>query len=117
MLFREITASKIPRRRWYQSSDMDLFVWLGAGGKVERFELTYDNYREEKALVWDQGRFTHTRVDDGARPGRYPQTPIHVADGDCDSVRLETQFSERAGTMELHIAEFIQRKIQAYPTA
>ena len=85
-MLREITAVRqIPGeacRRWFQDDEMDLFVWLGERSEIVGFQLAYDKPHAEKAITWKAGTgFRHARVDDGARPGHYPGSPLLVAAG------------------------------------
>ena len=68
------------RRRWFASPTVDLFVWEGESG-VERFELSYDNPRNEHAWHWTrEAGLSHWRIDDGEGHPLANNTPIAVRD-------------------------------------
>ena len=54
-MFREVLKVKQnpsePRRRWFSSESMDLFVWLNDLDEVVRYQLTYNKPHYEKALT------------------------------------------------------------------
>ena len=105
------------RRRWFSSVDMDLTVWLDAGGVIEGFELCYDKGKAERALRWkrDSG-FLHERVDDGeGRPGRFKGTPILLPDGVFNAKKISRRFLENSPDIDRSLADFIYRKILEYP--
>lgn len=119
-MLREIKAIRqIPgeaRRRWFQDESMDLFVWLDPNGSIVGFQLTYDKPHAEKALTWRDGDgYVHTRVDDGARPGQYPGTPLLVPDGVCDAARMRQIFEERAVEMDPAVKAFVAGKLRELP--
>ena len=103
-------------RRWFQSEDLDLFVWGRARYQVLKFQLTYGKPRDEKSLTWsvEQG-FRHDGIDDGQRPGRHPASPLLVHQPEFDNKKLASAFLEQAPALDDPIREFIATKIQNYP--
>ena len=103
-----------PRRRWFNDEAMDLYVWLDDSNECVGFQLTYGKPRAEKAFTWKAGdRYSHLGVDDGARPGRHPGSPILVPDGVFDAAGVLPEFRERAGHMDAEVADFVAAKIEA----
>ena len=72
-----------PKRRWFNSPELDLIVWLDEDDAPVGFQLCYDKHHGERALTWRAGRgYDHAAVDDGEQtPAQHKSTPILVADG------------------------------------
>jgi hypothetical protein len=88
-------------RRWFTSDDLDLIVWLDAGGLCA-FELCYDKAGRQRVLRWSRdGGSVHHAVDNGEeRPGRHKSSPIHIADGVPDLPALRARFMAQAGALD-----------------
>ena len=87
------------RRRWWNSKDMDLYVWQDPHGKVQSFELCYGKPRDEHSLRWHvEHGFSHARIDDGEAHAFDHRTPIAVPDAhfalDLIVVRFEAAGAE-----------------------
>ena len=104
-MLREIPKVKqIPgdlMRRWFVDEDMDLFVWLDSEEVFSSFQLSYDKPSARKALTCkrDSG-FEHMRVDDGARRGHHPGSPLLVVDGNIDKSRVFSDFLGKAENID-----------------
>ena len=110
-MLREIpSVRQIPgeaHRRWFEDERMDLFLWV-EGEEVVGFQLSYDKPDRERTLTWRRaGGYRHTRTDEGLRPGRHPGTPLLVADGAFDAVRVVDEFRRRATGLDPMITDFI----------
>lgn len=106
-----------PRRRWFNSPDLDLIVWMDDGGEPTGFQLCYDKLRAERALTWHAGRgYDHSAVDDGEHtPAKYKSTPILVADGLFQSNRVHTLFLEASADVPEDIRRFVSDALHRYP--
>ncbi len=106
-----------PRRRWFTDDFFDLIVWSLPGDDIVGFQLTYDKFRQERALTWRQDEgFVHDGVDDGEdRPGKLKATPILVADGAFDATGIAERFSQESGDLPADLVAFILDKLRAYP--
>jgi len=119
-MLREIHAVKQHpgelRRRWFAAESMDLFVWYGDSGTIVGFQLSYDKPHAERAITWkrDSG-FTHTVVDDGARPGKYPETPLLVVDGVFAASRVLRVFQAQAMEIDDAIVHFVSARLIEFP--
>ena len=54
-MLREIAARQVPgdpKRRWFTSPRIDLFVWLDEHDSPSGFQLCYDKESREHALTW-----------------------------------------------------------------
>jgi hypothetical protein len=97
-----------PRRRWFSSTSLDLFLWYDDDNIVQ-FQICYDKGPEEKALTWHHEKgLMHHQVDDGEnRSFRMKGTPILVNTSDFDSAEIIAKFEQLAGDIEYHIVNFI----------
>ena len=121
-MLREITGVRQvagePLRRWFQDEAMDLFVWLGEANTVVGFQLAYDKSQEERALTWKlRTGYQHARVDDGTRPGRHPGSPLLIADGVFDVIRVSDEFQARAAEIDSAVHAFVSGKLADYERA
>lgn len=99
-----------PRRRWFTSSGMDLFVWVDDDGRPTGFQLCYDKGSREHALSWAEGKgFSNMAVDGGeSRPGRYKGSPILVTDGAVDTQGILEQFRREAAELPVEIVQMVE---------
>ena len=102
-----------PRRRWFTSSSMDLFVWVDDTGRPTGFQLCYDKKSREHALSWAEGKgFSNMAVDGGeSRPARYKGSPILVADGAIDTHRILAEFRHEADSLPGEIVRMVEAKV------
>lgn len=102
-----------PRRRWFTSSGMDLFVWVDDAGKPTGFQLCYGKSSREHALSWAEGKgFSNMAVDGGeSRPGRYKGSPILVTDGAVDTQRILEQFRREAALLPEEIVQMVEARV------
>ena len=104
-------------RRWFTSTTMDLVVWCDEADCPIGFQFCYDKGNVERALVWDaKSGFAHMTVDDGEASGGmyYKATPILVADGRFDAVRVSALFEADSVHMPIGLKKFIAEKINSY---
>ena len=102
------------RRRWFESDNFDLVVWLEPGDRIAGFQLCYDFGRGEHALTWRDGcGFAHAAVDSGEDSPLKNCTPILVADGQVPWPEVQRRFTERCGSLEPELRDFVQDKLQA----
>lgn len=105
-----------PKRRWFNSADMDLIVWQRGDGQPCGFQLCYDKGHAERALTWRDGiGFEHRAVDDGEASGggRMKASPILVPDGAFQEAQVLRLFLENAGKLPEAITAFVADKIKA----
>lgn len=116
-MFREVSQTSQkhdePIKRWFASLKMDLFVWINGNEEIVSYHLTYNKPHDEKALTWDkESGFSHLGVDDGARPGKYPCSPLLVADGVFNPSRIISMLSKDKGDVTPWIKDFIVSGIE-----
>ena len=76
--------------------------------EIVSYQITYDKPNAEKALAWSmENGFTHHGVDDGAHPGKYPGSPLLVADGVLNLPRLVYMLNKNFGDIAPEIKDFI----------
>jgi hypothetical protein len=104
-----------PKRRWFNSPDLDLIVWQREDGEPCGFQLCYDKGRGERALTWRDGvGFEHRAVDDGeSTAAKMKATPILVPDGAFPRERVLRLFAANAGQLPEAIAAYVAEKMKA----
>lgn len=98
-----------PRRRWFVSPQLDLYVWYGPQDDVIQFQICYNKGPDERALTWmrDEG-FSHHAVDDGeGRVLHMKSSPVLAASTEFDPAALRRQFTKAARKLEHDLYEFI----------
>jgi len=104
-----------PRKRWFTDSSMDLFVWFNDDGEIVSYHLTYNKPSDEKALTWSEEHgFSHFGVDDGARPGKHPASPLLVDDGVFKPTKIIAMLKESSDVLESSIVDFIISGIEEH---
>ena len=104
-----------PRKRWFTDSSMDLFVWFNDGDEIVSYHLTYNKPNDEKALTWSEEHgFSHFSVDDGARPGRHPASPLLVDDGVLKPIKIVAILNKNSDELEPSIVDFIVSGIEEH---
>jgi hypothetical protein len=100
-------------KRWFNSSNMDLFIWCNDDNHIIKYQLTYTLLHQKKALIWQTKEgFTYARVDDETRSGNHPTSPILITDNPCDTNILLTLFIEKSGNVENEVKTFIISSIK-----
>ena len=102
-----------PRRRWFSSTSLDLFLWHNEDGEIIQFQICYDKGPDERALTWHHERgLVHHTVDDGEnRSFRMKSTPIMVSNSDFDAEKIIAEFEQLAGNMEYKTVQFVLTRI------
>ncbi|MBI2993900.1 MAG: hypothetical protein HYY48_06965 [Gammaproteobacteria bacterium] len=98
-----------PRRRWFESPQLDLYVWYGGEDEVIQFQICYNKGPGEQALTWSRdGGLSHHAVDDGeGRVFHMKSTPVLSASTEFDSAELRALFEDVARKLEHDLYEFI----------
>lgn len=98
-----------PRRRWFVSAPLDLYVWYGPDDDIVQFQICYNKGPQEQALTWKrEGEFSHHSVDDGeGGVFRMKSSPVLAASTDFDAAKLRFLFAEVARKLEHDLYEFI----------
>lgn len=104
-----------PKKRWFTSSTMDVFVWFSDHDEIVSYQFTYNKPGDEKAIVWSKEKgFSHLGVDDGANPGKHPGSPLFVADGTLNPRKIITMLQKDEGELTPWIKDFIVSGIEEH---
>jgi hypothetical protein len=107
-----------PRRRWFHSESMDLYVWYDSGGAPLGFQLCYGKPEDEKALTWFRpDNFSHMKVDHGGAHPSSDQTPLLVLDGLLEPDSLGAAFAREGRGLPQDLATLVLAKLGEYPAA
>lgn len=102
-------------RRWFTSSDLDLILWLGPGGKPHGFQLCYGKQaRKERAVTWWPERgLTHSSVDEGRRePLTVKGTPTLAESEDYDAAGVLARFLATKGELSAEVVDFVAQRLK-----
>lgn len=123
-MLREISETRQirgePRRRWFNSESMDLYVWYDNEDVPLGFQLCYGKPNEERALTWFRpSSYSHMRVDTGSSssPGSGPGagTPLLVLDGLFDSRSVAAEFERFAAGLPQDVRDLVSARLDAFP--
>lgn len=104
-----------PKKRWFTSLSMDIFVWLNDDDEIISYQLAYNKPHDEKALLWSKEKgYSHLAVDDGSHPGKHPGSPLLVADGLVEPDQILSMLKEDKGELTPWIKNFIVSGIEEY---
>lgn len=106
-------------KRWFQSREMDLFIWFRQQVPV-RFLLCYNKLYDEHAISWEQDKgFHHYRVDNGESiTEHYKQSPLLLElESHFDTRKVAHDFLLHSDNIEASLADFIFARLLAYPVA
>ena len=98
-----------PRRRWFASPSLDLFLWYDDDDNIIQFQICYDKGPDEQALTWHHEKgLMHHKVDDGEnRSFRMKGTPIMISNSNFNTNEIIPKFEQLAGDLEYSIVNFI----------
>jgi hypothetical protein len=117
-MLREISTSRQnsgeAKRRWFTSSNIDLFIWVNDQDAPTAFQLCYDKQHREHALTWTEATgFSHMAVDGGeSRPARYKGAPILVADGKIDARQILDDFLREAKSLPAEFVQLVETRVR-----
>ncbi len=106
------------RRRWFNSTDMDLIVWYDEDDSIVGFELYYDKNIREHVFIWRADRgFAHLAVDDGEQKPvlAFKEAPILIPDGHIDPNHIRDLFEGSREDLPAEVAALVLRKLVQYP--
>jgi hypothetical protein len=103
------------RRRWFETENFELVVWLDGRDEVEGYQICYDLGRGEHALTWrPRLGFRHDEVDSGDEPrGGGKMTPILIPKGAVPWTELTRRFETVGGSLESGLRELVGRTLAA----
>ena len=106
-----------PHRRWFSSAQFDLIVRCAGESGFLGFELCYDKPFRERAIVYSaEEGFRHMAVDDGEqRPGKFKSSPVLVADGVFDVMRVYAAFVGVSAKLPAEVANYVRQALEQHP--
>lgn len=118
-MLREISETRQirgePRRRWFNSESMDLFIWYDPDGEPLGFQLCYGKPVNERALTWFRpASYSHMRVNaSGQEEGT--RTPILVADGLFERDPVRAEFTREARGLPTEVVTLVLERLGGFP--
>lgn len=109
---RDVKQERSGQRRWFESDEIDLVVWLDDAGSTIGFQLCFALPDGERALTWrrDSG-FAHGRIDSGDHSPLRNETPILVSGGAVPWAQVETLFHRHSATLEPTLRSLINDRL------
>lgn len=119
-MLREISETRQirgePRRRWFNSAAMDLYVWYDNEGVPLGFQLCYGKPDEERALTWFRpASYSHMRVDTGPSEGQGRGTPLLVLDGLFEPASVRAEFARLGADLPPDVRDLVIARLDAFP--
>jgi hypothetical protein len=106
-----------PRRRWFNSASMDLYVWYDGEDRPLGLQLCYGKPDRERALTWFRpASYSHMAVDPTGQHG-HSGTPILVADGLFDREDVNGAFAREGRELPADIRDLVVDTLGRYPGA
>lgn len=100
------------RRRWFQSPDLELFVWQDSDGNPVAMHLCYDRHQHERALVWDaRTGFAHHVVDTGETTPRRDRTPLLRPGGTMPYFEVYARFLAASAFLDQVVRSFVLARL------
>jgi hypothetical protein len=104
-----------PRRRWFTSTAMDLYIWYDDADAPLGFQLCYGKPDHERALTWFRpDAYSHMRVDPTGRSS-HSGTPILLADGLFERDTVREDFAREARELPAEVVDLVEERIAGYP--
>jgi hypothetical protein len=100
------------RRRWFESENLELVVWLDRHDRVTGFQLCYDAGHGDHALTWRDGTgFAHSAIDSGDDSPLVNRAPVLEPDDDVPWAEIAHLFDARSATLEPQLRQLIHDKL------
>ena len=104
-----------PKKRWFSSISMDLFIWFDTDDTIVSYQFTYNKNFKERALIWSQEKgLSHLGVDDGSRSGKHSGSPLLVQDGVANPNKIISLIQSNAGELDHSIKNFLISGIEKH---
>jgi hypothetical protein len=119
-MLREISETRQirgePRRRWFNSDAMDLYIWYDNDGAPLGFQLCYGKPNEERALTWFRpASYSHMRVDTGSADGLETGTPLLMLDGLFEPRPVRQEFARLDAHLPPDVTGLVLSRLDAFP--
>lgn len=109
-------AEKNQQQLWFTDESQDLFIWITPDNQPVAFQLCYNKQHDEHAVLWHQYHgYSHQQID-SAKPGngKYKMSPILLANGDLEPLRIAADFKFVSRNMDPELAAFVYQKSLEY---
>lgn len=109
-------AKKNQHQLWFTDQSHDLFIWINPDNQPVAFQLCYNKLHNEHAVLWHQHHgYSHQQIDSGEPgDGKYKMSPILLADGDVEPLRIAANFKLISRGIDPILAGFIYQKLLEY---
>lgn len=119
-MLREISETRQirgePRRRWFNSDAMDLYVWYDNENAPLGFQLCYGKPNAERALTWFRpASYSHMRVETGPAEGHGRGTPLLVVDGLFEPLSVRADFARLGADLAPDVRDLVIARLDAFP--
>jgi predicted Zn finger-like uncharacterized protein len=102
-------------RRWFTSTDLDLILWLGPGGKPHGFQLCYGKRENNERAVtwWPERGLTHSSVNaDGREHSGMKGTPTLSDAPGYEAAAVLARFLATKGDLAPEYVDFVAQRLQ-----
>lgn len=107
-----------PRRRWFRTRGVDLYVWFDESDQPFAFQLCYEKGVQEFALTWEaEHGFSHTNVDSGsgAGAGMHTSSQLLVGSSDPDLAHIKHVFEHVSDGLPSAVRALVSDALELYP--
>jgi len=115
--FKNVSQQKDGFRRLFSDDYFDLFIWYEERGRESiGFQLCYNKKNNEHSIIWDKQKgYLHSGIDTGENnPGGAKRSPILIADGYFDNVRIAERFKNNSDLIDNEIREMVYQTLLDY---
>lgn len=103
------------KKQWFQTSNIDLFLWTNAEKEIIGFDFVYDIQDSEKAFIWSKvNGFSHVKVDSNTPKGLLKMSPIYLGEYDCNIDYIMNLFKKDCKELDSVYFDFIYGKMYEY---
>lgn len=103
------------QKRWFQSDNIDLFLWTDLENTIIGFDFVYDTKDNEKAFLWSKvNGFNHVKVDSSTPKGLLKMSPIYMGEYDCNIDHIMDLCKRECVELEQSYYDFIYGKMFEY---
>lgn len=108
-------AEPAAQKRWFTSTEMDLYTWEVAPQLIQSFQLCYNKPLQEHALQWHhQYGFSHMVVDNNPNFGGHSQTALLRPANQKVVLNLPVKFAALNEKLPAYIRQFVEAKLTEF---
>jgi hypothetical protein len=103
------------RKQWFQSTNIDLFIWTDLEKHIIGFDFVYDIRDREKAFLWSHvNGFNHVKVDTNTPKGLLKMSPVYLGEYDCNIDYIMNLCKRECKSLPEDYFDFIYGKMYEY---